>query len=462
MAMLPKQIKSKYPKVVLIGRTNAGKSTLFNRLADNAKAIVSPIPNTTRDQNRALVHWKGFSFELIDTGGLDMSSYDALDRDIKKQVELALSDAAGVVLVVDGKADLMPQDKDSALFLKRTGLPTLVCINKADSLRLREHSFANFAELPFDDLIPCSAKNGTGTAELLDAIFAMIPHVATTIEEINPINVAIVGQPNVGKSTLFNSLIGEQRVIVSPIPHTTRDPHDTLIEYNGQLYNLIDTAGMRRKTKVGTGKDGQLEKLSVQGSKDTIFRADVVIYVIDVQQRVHHQDKALMDYIIMKGRSFMLAVNKWDAIPDKTPNTINEYLKYYGHHYDFSPETPVSFISALEHQRTTDLLDIVKRIYDYQHHWMEQAELDGIVRQILSRGPKESRTGFAAKPKRDLVLEGLHQMDVRPPRFILLTPRPKSVAPAIIHMVEKAIRSRCPYDGVPIYIEVAQHIPKQK
>lgn len=462
MSKIAKQVKSPYPKVVLIGRTNAGKSTLFNRLADNGKAIVSSIENTTRDQNRAFVNWKGFGFEVIDTGGLDMSSYDVLDKEIRHQVQAAVKDAAAIIFVVDGKGELMPQDEESALFLKRSGLPVIVALNKADGNKLRNMALDTFASLPFEQLIPCSAKNGGGTNDLLDAIFAVIPNKPSVVNELNPIKVAIVGQPNVGKSTLFNSLIGEQRVIVSPIPHTTRDPHDTLVEYDGALFNLIDTAGMRRKTKVGTGKDGQLEKLSVLGSKDTIFRADVVIYVIDATQRIHHQDKALMDYIIMKGRSFLLAINKWDLIPNKQPNTINDYLKYYGHHFDFSPHTPVSFISAMEHQRTTQLLDIVKRVYDYQHHWMEQEELDGIVRQILSRGPKESRPGFAATPKKDLVLDGLHQLGVEPPRFMLLTPRPKALAPAIIHLVEKAIRSRCPYDGVPIYIEVAQHIPRKK
>lgn len=462
MSPLAKQIKNKYPKVVLIGRTNAGKSTLFNRLADKGKAIVSALENTTRDQNRSMVHWKGFGFELIDTGGLDMAAYDQLDKEIKHQVEVALKEADTVVFVVDGRGELMPQDRDGALFLKRSGVPVIVCVNKADSLRGRNAALSTFAPLPFAELIACSAKNGTGTAELIDAILEKIPHVASVVDDLQPVKVAIVGQPNVGKSTLFNSLIGEDRVIVSPIPHTTRDPHDTLVEYEGQIYQLIDTAGMRRKTRVGTGNDGKLEKLSVEGTKDTIFRADVVVYVIEAQQHINHQDKALMDYIKMKGRSFMLAINKWDAIPNKTPSTINEYLKYYSRHFDFSPETPILFISALEHQRTTQVLDVVKRIYDYQNHWMEQEQLDGIVRQILSRGPKESRPGFAATPKRDLVLDGLHQLDVKPPRFILLTPRPKALAPAIIHMVEKAIRTRCSYEGVPIYLEVAQHIPKQK
>lgn len=457
----PKPVKSEYPVVVLIGRTNAGKSTLFNRLTDTGRAIVSPIANTTRDQNRALVHWKGHSALLVDTGGLDMSSYDPLDEAIRDQVKSAVKEAKAVLLVVDGADDIMPQDRDSALFLQRMGIPVIACLNKADNVRVRQQAQANFAPLPFADQIPCSAKNGTGTAELLDALFAVIPHQASKLDERPIIQVAIVGQPNVGKSTLFNALLGEQRVIVSPLPHTTRDPHDTLITYNDRIYNLIDTAGMRKKTRVGTGKDGALEKLSVRGTKDMIGRSDVVVCVIEAQKRISHQDKAMFDYIKMKGKSFILAVNKWDAVPNKTASTINEYFKYYSQNFDFSPQTPIIFISALAKQRTVQVLDLVQSVFDFQNHWMKPEELDGIVREILYRQPKERRDGFAAKPKRPLVIYGLQQYSVNPPRFVLLTPRPKNVAPAIMHMVEKAIRDRCAYDGVPIYLEVTQAVPKQ-
>ena len=251
MPQPPRPVPNKYPNIVLIGRTTAGNSTLFNRLTDAGHAIVSPIPNTTRDQNRALVHWKGFSANLIDTGGLDMSSYDPLDQEIRKQVDQALAEADALLFVVDGLGDLMPQDREAALFLQKSGKLIVVALNKCDSIRLRHQAIATFASLPLREQVPCSAKNGTGTAELLDAAFALIPQHATKIEERSSVHVALVGQPNVGKSTLFNALLGEPRVIVSPLPHTTRDPHDTLLEYNGRFYNLIDTAGMRRKTKMG-------------------------------------------------------------------------------------------------------------------------------------------------------------------------------------------------------------------
>lgn len=456
MPAVPKPVPSEYSNIVLIGRTNAGKSTLFNRLTDAGHAIVSPLPNTTRDQNRALVHWKGYSANLIDTGGLDMSSYDPLDQAIRQQVEQALAGATAIIFVVDGQGDLMPQDIEGARFLQKIGKPVIVALNKADNMRQRQQAEATFSRLSFTESIPCSAKNGTGTAELLDSMFAAIPQQVTQLEERPAIQVALVGQPNVGKSTLFNAFLGESRVIVSPLPHTTRDPHDTLLEYNDRLYNVIDTAGMRRKTKVGSGKEGIIEILSVRGTKETISRADVVVCVIEASKRISHQDKAMFDYIKMKGKSFVLAINKWDLIPDKTPTTMNDYFKYYSQQFDFSPQTPIIFISALEHQRTTAILDLVQSVYDFQLHWMTQSELDGIVRQIMSRQPKERRQGFAAKPKRDLVIHTLKQYSVKPPRFILLTPRPKNVAPALIHAIEKSIRDRCPYDGVPIYLEVSQ------
>ncbi|MFA6475600.1 MAG: ribosome biogenesis GTPase Der [Patescibacteria group bacterium] len=443
-----------YPKVVLIGRTNVGKSTLFNRLTDTGRAIVSPHANTTRDQNQAVVHWQGSSLLLVDTGGLDMAVFDPLDKDIQAQVAKAVKGAAAVIFVVDNQADVMPQDRDTAKWLQRLKIPVIVCINKAESLRTQQAGMATFAVLPFADHVACSAKNGSGTGDLLDLVFSRIPVVATRIEDQTTIQVAIVGQPNVGKSTLFNGLIGEDLVIVSPLPHTTRDPHDTLLSYNGHLYNLIDTAGMRRKTKVGSGDGGDLERLSVNQTKAMIAQADVVLCVIEAQRRITHQDKAMLDYIKMKGKSFILVVNKWDLIPNKTASTINDYMRYYGHQFDFSTHTPITFISALEKQRTTQLLDITQRVFDFQNHWMEQAELDGVVRQVLYRQPKERRQGYADKPKRKLDLQSLTQTSINPPRFLLQTPRPKNVPPAIIHIVENLIREHCSYEGVPIYLEV--------
>lgn len=456
---LPKIISKPYPRVVLIGRTNAGKSTLFNRLTESDKAIISPIANTTRDQNRGLVHWKGSTCELIDTGGLDMSALDPLDQDIQKQVADALHQAKAVMLIVDGQGECLPQDIESALFLKKHGVPVVVVINKCDKVRTRQNAPATFAALPFAQLIPCSAKNSSGTGDVLDALFAIIHHTASpTASDQSSMRMILAGQPNVGKSSLFNTLIGEERVIVSPLPHTTRDANDTTISYEDRLITLIDTAGLRRQNRVGHGTERQIETLSTRATKANIINADVVVLLIEAQRRVVHQDKALIDYIINHGKSFVLVANKWDLIPEKDTVTMNKYIKYYRAHFQFADYVPILFTSVMYKQRVLKILDTVKEIYDYQHTPMSQADLDGVLRKFESTHPRERRFHESVKPKKPLEITALQQTSIAPVHFALVTPRTKSVAPALINRLEKMIREVCPFTGVPIYIDIVTKV----
>lgn len=452
---LPKVINPGYPRVVLIGRTNAGKSTLFNRLTETDQAIVTPLPNTTRDQNRGLVHWKGATFELIDTGGLDLAVLDPLEQDIQKQVAQALRLATAVMLVVDGRGDCLPQDMSAARLLQKIGRPVLVCINKIDNARLRQTAEAAFAGLPFATLISCSAKNGSGTADLLDAVFQMIHHVASpTTPATDSIRLALIGQPNVGKSSLFNTLIGEERVIVNPTPHTTRDPQDTVIAYGDRVFTLVDTAGLRRKNRLGHGTPKVIETLSTRATKAAIVAADVVLLMIEAQRRIVHQDKALIDYIINHGKSFVVVVNKWDLIPDKTPRTIREYTRYYRAHFQFADYVPLVFTSVMERQRVLQILDAATEIYDYQRTWVPPEVLLTVLRRLQGMQPKERRQVQSVQPKRPLQLTDVQQTSVAPVHFALVTPRPKNVANALINLTEKMIRQACPFTGVPIYIDV--------
>ncbi len=299
------------PRVAIVGRTNAGKSTLFNRLTETNKAIISPIENTTRDQNRGQVHWKGWQCEIIDTGGLDTTASDPLDQAIQAQVQRALNIADAIIFVVDGKTDLLPQDKTIAQLLQKLRKPVLLCINKVDTRRAAAVPLANFASLAYDAFL-CSAKNGSGTSELLDALFERIPH-SPSPELANQTSVilTIVGRPNVGKSSLFNALLGENRVIVSDLPHTTRDINDTEFTYNNQLFTILDTAGIRKKSNYGHGSTGMLERFSVTAAVDTIDKADVVVLVLEAQLRISAQDKSLVDYAKKTGQSVMVVINKW-------------------------------------------------------------------------------------------------------------------------------------------------------
>ncbi|EKD76134.1 MAG: hypothetical protein ACD_43C00215G0001, partial [uncultured bacterium] len=360
-----------------------------------------------------------------------------------------------IIFVVDGKSEALPQDMETALWLKRTKLPVVMCLNKTDNVRIKHGAIATYAHFPYDQSIPCSAKNGVGTAELLDAVVEQIPQIASPdAPAVTPIQVAIIGQPNVGKSSLFNRIIGEDRVIISDLPHTTRDPNDTIVEYQGRHINLIDTAGLRRQNRLGHGTDKTIELLSTRGTKESIRKADVVVLVIEAQRKIVHQDKALISYLQKLRKSFVLVANKWDLIPDKSPTTINDFIKYYQFHFEFADHIPTIFTSTVDHQRIMSVLDAAIEIYDYQRHWLPQEMLDTALRRLRNLEPRERRRVQSVKPKRPLVLTSLTQTDVNPVRFVLLAPRPKNVAPALMNRLEKMIRELCPYSGVPMYINI--------
>lgn len=442
------------PHVAIVGRTNAGKSTLFNRLTETSKAIVSPFENTTRDQNRGLVHWKGWQCEVIDTGGLDTAAADPLDQAIQTQVARAMQTAQAIIFVVDGKTELLPQDKTISKLLQKSKKPILLCINKVDTRRVSALTLANFSSLPYPSFL-CSAKNGSGTAELLDALFGCIPH-SPSPETASPtgIMLTLVGRPNVGKSSLFNALIGEDRVIVSDLPHTTRDINDTALVYKDHLFTILDTAGIRKRSNYGRASTSSIERYSVTAAVETIDRADVVILLLEAQLRVSAQDKSLVDYAKAKGKSVIIVVNKWDLIPDKTPAMINQYRKYFSTQLDFAKHVPMIFISAKTHQRVTAVLEAANTVYTNRFRTITQEQLDTILKRLLAKQPKQKQKLMKGQPKKLLILKSLEQTGTNPPTFTILSPHPKNVAPALINIIEHNIRQAADYEGVPIMIDV--------
>lgn len=449
----------KLPCVVLIGRTNAGKSTLFNRLTETSQAIVSPQPNTTRDQNHGIIYWKGQHCSVIDTGGLDMTALDPLDQAIQDQVQRAVALADVLLVVIDGQTELQTTDLAMAKQVQQLERPVVVCLNKIDSARFAATAVANFARLPFADFITCSAKSGSGTAELLDRVFSVLPKATLSSaadSAPNVIRLAIIGRPNVGKSTLFNAIIGEDQVIVSPLPHTTRDTNDTIIKFGQDIIRLIDTAGIRRQSRVGQDRSGggTVERLSVNAALATLRRADVVLFVIEAQQRIHRQDKALLDVILSSAKPLALIVNKWDLIPHKGTTTINNYTRYFRSNLNILPQTPILFISAQQRQRTNTVIETAIVVYQDYGYEMPQAVLNTIVQQLLRQQPKQRRRVQSVRPKKPLIIKELKQIGIRPPRFALSTPRPKNLAPALLNIIERSIRDYHSYAGVPLYIEV--------
>ncbi len=451
------------PSVVLIGRTNAGKSTLFNRLIEEEKAIVSPAENTTRDQTRGKIYWKGAMCELVDTGGLDTAELDSLHQEIQRQVHMAVEKASAIIFVVDGKGELMPQDKETGRWLQQLGKPVIVCINKVDGQRQRQTGTATFASLPAQHLVMCSANNGSGTGDLLDELFECIPKVSAPehIQRKDNVTLTIVGQPNVGKSTLFNALIGEDRVIVSDIAHTTRDINDTTLDYHGKQFTILDTAGIRRKSRVGQwhgkgvakGELAKIERYSVHAALRSIEEADVVALVVEAQQRIQNQDKTLVSHAHRNGKGLFIVVNKWDLIPDKTTSTIHEFEKYFSQvlnlHY-----IPMVFTSGLVGKRVTDILDLALQVQQERERVMPEEELDSILRSVQSQQPREKKKLIKGQPKKILELVSLKQTGINPPTFTLKAKKPKNVAPAIVHIIERKIRERGGYKGVSININL--------
>lgn len=442
------------PRVAIVGRTNAGKSTLFNRLTETSKAIVSSIENTTRDQNRGLVHWKGWQCEVIDTGGLDTAAADPLNQAIQTQVTRAMQTADAIIFVVDGKCELLPQDKTISKLLQKSKKPVLLCINKVDTRRVSAVTLANFSSLPYPVSL-CSAKNGSGTGELLDALFERIPQ-SPSPETASPtgILITLVGRPNVGKSSLFNALIGEDRVIISDLPHTTRDINDTELTYKDQLFTILDTAGIRKRSNYGRATTNPIERYSVSAAVETVDRADVVVLMLEAQLRISSQDKSLVDYAKTKGKSVIVVVNKWDLIPDKTPAIINQYRKYFTAQLDFAKHVPMVFISAKNNQRITNVLDIAKTVYTNRFRTLSQDQLNTILKRLLSKRPKQKQKLMKGQPKKLLVLNSFEQVGTNPPTFQIASPHPKNVAPALLNIIEQDIRRTADYDGVPIMLDV--------
>src|SRR5918911_347890 len=351
------------PLVAVVGRPNVGKSTLFNRLVGERRAIVGDEPGITRDRIYGEAEWSGRRFSVVDTGGIVPDETAVIPANILKQAEYAIREACALVWVVDARAGATPLDEELARLLRATGKTVLVAANKVDAARLEAHA-VEFHRFGFEDVLPVSAETGDGVAELLDALVGRLPPPAeaggTDEEEAarrSEVRLAIVGRPNTGKSSLLNRLIGEERVIVSPLAGTTRDAVDTGLNRGGRRFRLIDTAGIRRKGKT----EEMAEKLSVVMARRSLERADVAVVVIDAVEGVTALDANIAGYALEAGCSIIIAVNKWDAVPDKETGTPAAFERDLRDKMKFLDWAPVVFISALTGQRVTRLLPLAAR-----------------------------------------------------------------------------------------------------
>ena len=438
-----------------------GKSTLFNRLANQRLAVVDDVPGTTRDRLMAEADWAGISFNIIDTGGIDptqagpgkaqeplsIGSADFINE-IRFQAEIAIREADAVIFLTDVENGVTPADQEVAQILRRYQQevngqpwpPVLLAVNKCESPARRDDAY-QFYELGIGELYPISALHGTGTGDLLDGLVETFKTWVGEQEEDDSLKIAIVGKPNVGKSTLLNRLAGEQRAIVSPIAGTTRDAIDTQIVYHNETITLIDTAGIRRRGRIEPG----VEKYSVLRSLQAIERADVALLLIDATTGVTAQDTHIAGYILEAWKSCVVIVNKWDAI-EKETGTMNEYTQHVRQALNFLSYVPVIFISAETGQRVHQVLETAVQVQEERVTRLSTSRVNRIIREALDNHPPPSKAGQHLK-----IYYGA-QVRSEPPTFLLHVNEPKLAHFTYIRYLENRIRAEHPFLGTPIRI----------
>lgn len=438
-------------KVAIVGRVNVGKSSLFNKLISNRKAITSSVAGTTRDRNYAVCSWRDIDFNLIDTGGLERQSDDDIDQQIIEQAEMAINEADLILFVVDSKTGIMPADNELARKLKKSKKPVILVANKADNQRFRLSS-TEFYKLNLGEPLTVSALNGSGTGDMLDELVIKLKKIKKkkvskeTSNNQAEIKVSIIGKPNVGKSSLVNAILGEQRVIVSSIPHTTRDAQDIEFKYKDNKIVFVDTAGMRRRSK--KSKD-PFEKQSIEQSLQTIKKSDIAILVSDVSKKLSWQEKHLIDEVSNSGLGLIIVANKWDLIPDKDTNTAKEYDRYYKSFFPFINWAPIIYASAKQKLRITKILDLILEIYEQKNKTLSENVLDKFLKNVIRRH-KPSRGKGTMHP----YIYSLVQTAANPPRFAIKTNFKADLHSSYLRFLENNLRYKFGFTGTPIKINV--------
>ena len=435
--------------VALVGRPNAGKSTLFNRIVGRRLAVVSDVPGTTRDRLYADAEWTGINFTVIDTGGIEVTdgwNTEPLSEDseqylplIRRQAAVAIQDADVIVQVVDGQSGITAADREVADILRQSNKPIIIAANKLESSKLWDNAY-EFYELALGEVIAISALHGAGSGDLLDAIVAALPNPnEEEPEDDESIKIAILGKPNAGKSTLLNKMIGEERAIVSPIAGTTRDAIDERLVWQGQEFTLIDTAGIRRRGKIEPG----VEKYSVLRSIKALKRADVALLLIDAEAGITSQDAHIAGMLKDEMNGVIILVNKWDAV-DKDSFTIYEYEKVLREELKFLPYAPIIYISAMTGQRVNKILPKVVEVQEMRHQRIPTADLNKWMREVTIQHPPPSSGGKRVK------FFYTTQVSVAPPTIVMFVNKPEWVHFSYERYLENRLRELYPFEGTPV------------
>ena len=430
------------PIVAIVGRPNVGKSTLFNRIAEKRVSIVDDTPGVTRDRIYADAEWTGHEFALVDTGGIDFNETDELLPAMRNQAKLAMEEADVILFVVDGKVGITDVDQIIVSMLRTTKKPVVLAVNKVDNLKGVTDSY-EFYGLGLGEPFAVSAVNALNLGDLLDAIVEALPEEVPVEDEPDTIRVAVVGRPNVGKSSLVNALLGQERVVVSNIPGTTRDAVDTYFKQDGVTFIFVDTAGMRRRGRI----DAALERYSVIRSLRAIDRADVVLMLIDAVDGVTEQDKKIAGYVHESGRASVLVVNKWDLLP-KDGKTSLRYTETLRQELGFMQYAPVVFLSALTKQRVTRIPEVVKFVAEQHAMRVSTSLLNQVVRDAVGINPPPSDRG------RKLKIFYATKASVRPPTIVIFVNDQELMHFSYLRFLENKLREAFGFEGTPLKMVV--------
>ncbi len=437
------------PIVAIVGRPNVGKSTLFNQIGKKRLSIVDDMAGVTRDRIYMDATWLNHEFTLIDTGGIEIKSADKMLNSIKIQAQIAIDEADAIIFVVDGRAGLTSADEDIGKMLRGADKPVVVAANKIDNLKL-ETELYEFYNLGLGEPIGISASNALNLGDLLDAVVKTFPENNFEAHDDDEIRIAVIGRPNVGKSSLINKLLGEERVIVSDVPGTTRDAIDTHFFMDGTKFTLIDTAGMRKKSKI----DEPVERYSVIRSLRAIDRADVVLMLIEAPVGVTEQDKKIAGYAHDSGKGCVIVVNKWDIFPNKHDRSTNRFTDELRQRLGFLQYAPVVYTSALTGQRVDRVTELVKFVAEQQSMRIQTSVLNELIRDAVAVNPPPSKKGKSAK------IFFVTQADICPPRFIIFVNEPELLHFSYLRFIENRLRESFGFEGTPLKFIVRKHNQK--
>jgi len=436
-------VSGRLPVVAVVGRPNVGKSTFFNRVLGRRQAIVDDRPGVTRDRNFARADWAGRHFFVVDTGGVVEGSDDQMDRAIRAQALAAVEEADAIVFVVDGRKGVHPLDERLAEVLRKAGKPVILAVNKVDNLP-HDPAYLDFWSLGMGEPVPVSSLSGKGSGDLLDRVLDALPGAPESSGALNEIRVAVVGKPNVGKSSFVNRLLVQDRMVVSEVSGTTRDPVDTPLSYHGKSLILVDTAGLRRQAKVSDS----IEYYSALRTERVVLDSDVCIVLVDAsEEEMHAQDIRIIQTAWDAGKAVILLANKWDLVSKETM-TATEWERKVRARVPFLTWVPIVFISALTGQRVRRCLDLVLEVEAQRHRRIDTHEVNEVLERLIGRQPPPHHRGRVVKIKYGA------QVETSPPTFLMFANYPKAIPEHYLRYLHNGFRQAWGFMGTPIRIRM--------